>query len=45
MEFRKLIWFIYCIKVPKTDKIQKDIIVFQSIDLNLNKTPGCHKLI
>ena len=42
--FRKLIWFIYCFRVPMTSKIQKDIKVFQSIDENLNKIPGCHKL-
>ena len=42
--FWKLIWFIYSIRVPKTNKIQKDIKVFQSIDENLSKTGGCHKL-
>ena len=42
--FRKLIWFIYSIRVPKANKNQKDIRVFQSIDENLSKTEGCHKL-
>ena len=42
--FRKLIWFIYSIRVLKTNKTQKDIRVFQSIDENLSKTGGCYKL-
>ena len=42
--FRELNWFIYSIRVPKTNKIQKDTRVFQSIDVNLSKTGGCHKL-
>ena len=42
--FRKLIRYIYSIRVPKTNKIKKDIRVFQSIDENLSKTEGCHKL-
>ena len=44
MEFMKMIWRIYFIRVPKTYKMQNDIRIFQSIDRNLNKTPGCHKL-
>ena len=42
--FRKLIWFSYCIRVSTTYKIQKGIRVFQSIDGNLHKTLGFHKL-
>ena len=30
-EFRNLIWFIYCIMVPNTYKIQKYFWIFQSI--------------
>ena len=43
-DFRELIRFIYCIRVPKTYKIQKYVKVFCSTDGNLSKTPGCHKL-
>ena len=38
--FSKLIWFILSIRVSKTNKIQKDIRVFKSIDENLSKTGG-----
>ena len=35
---------MYCFRVPLTSKIQKGIKVFQSIDENLSKVPGWHKL-
>ena len=35
--FSKLIWSILSVRVPKTNKIKKDIRVFQSIDENLSK--------
>ena len=41
----KLIWSIYCIRVPNTYKIQNDFIIFQSIDRDLNKTQGYPKLM
>ena len=42
-DFGKFIWSIYCIRVPNTGRMQKIIIILQSIDGNLNKTRRDYK--